>query len=65
MQVDCNIDSVINFLQKRKEEGYETVELIDDVRASGWFDLDQNKKLNFIFSKQEPKVLGIDARTKK
>ena len=65
MLVDCNIDSVINFLQKKKEEGYETVELIDDVRASGWFDLDQNKKLDFIFSKQEPKVLGIDARTKK
>ena len=65
MQVDCNIDSVINFLQKKKEDGYETVELIDDVRASGWFDLDQNKKLDFIFSKQEPKVLGIDARTKK
>ena len=52
MLVDCNIDSVINFLQKKKEEGYETVELIDDVRASGWFDLDQNKKLDFIFSKQ-------------
>ena len=65
MQVDCNIDSIINFLQKKKEEGYETVEFIDDVRASGWFDLDQNKKLDFIFSKQEPKVLGIDARTKK
>ena len=65
MQESCNIDSVINFLQKKKEEGYETVELIDDVRASGWFDLDQNKKLDFIFSKQEPKVLGIDARTKK
>ena len=65
MQVSCNIDSVINFLQKKKEEGYETVELIDDVRASGWFDLNQNKKLDFIFSKQEPKVLGIDARTKK
>lgn len=65
MQIDCNIDSVINFLQKRKEEGYETVEVIDDVRASGWFELDQDKKLNFIYCKQEPKVLGIDARTKK
>ena len=65
MEVCCNIDSVIAFLQKKKEEGYETVELIDDVRASGWFELDQDKKLNFIFCKQEPKVLRIDTRTKK
>lgn len=65
MQVDCNIDSIIDFLQKRKEEGYETVEIIDDARASGWFELNQDKKLNFIFCKQEPKVLGIDTRTNK
>lgn len=60
MKVNCNIDEVIEFLQKRREEGYTSVELIDDTRASGWFSL--NPKLEFIFNKDEPKVLGIDAR---
>lgn len=60
MKVGCNIDEVIDFLWKKKEEGYERVELIDDARALGWFSL--NPKLEFIFNKDEPKVLGIDAR---
>lgn len=63
MRVNCNIDEVIEFLQKKKEEGFQRVEVIDDVRARGWFDL--NPKIDFIFCKSEPKVLGIDARTKK
>lgn len=62
MKVSCNIDEVIDFLQKKKEEGYQKVELIDDARANGWFSLDP--KLEFIFSEYEPKVLGIDARKK-
>lgn len=60
MKVNCNIDEVIEFLQKKREEGYTSVELIDDTRASGWFSL--NPKLEFIFNEGEPKVLGIDAR---
>lgn len=60
MKVNCNIDEVIEFLQKKREEGYTSVELIDDTRANGWFSL--NPKLEFIFNKNEPKVLGIDAR---
>ena len=62
MVVNSNIDEVINFLQKKKEEGYERVEIIDDARASGWSSF--NPKLEFIFSPQEPKVLGIDARNR-
>lgn len=63
MTVNCNIDEVIKFLQKKKEEGYQRVEVIDDARASGWFSL--NPQIEFIFCKSEPKVVGIDARTKK
>lgn len=63
MRVNCNIDEVIEFLQKKKEEGFQRVEVIDDVRASGWFDL--KPKIDFIFCESEPKVVGIDARTKK
>lgn len=63
MTVNCNIDEVIEFLKKKKEEGYQRVEVIDDARAGGWFSL--NPKIDFIFCKSEPNVLGIDARTKK
>lgn len=64
MVISSNIDDVIAFLQQKKEEGYKTVELIDDGRAYGWISLD-GPKLEFIFNKKEPHVLGIDARTKK
>lgn len=63
MLVNCNINDVIDFLQKKREEGYKTVELVDDARANGWITL--NPKLEFIFCKQEPKVIGIDVRTNK
>lgn len=63
MEISSDIDSVIKFLEKKKKEGYESVELIDDARASGWFTL--NPTLKFIYCKQEPGVLGIDIRTKK
>ena len=33
MKVSCNIESVINFLQEQKENGCETVELIDEIRG--------------------------------
>lgn len=64
MVVSSHIDDVIAYLQQKKEEGYKTVELIDDGRAAGWFNLD-GPTLEFIFNKKEPHVLGIDARTKK
>lgn len=43
-------------------EGYKTVELIDDARITGWSDSDPN--LNFIFNKKEPTVVGINATDK-
>lgn len=62
-KVSCRIDEVISYLQKKKLEGYTTVELIDDVRATGWVELEPC--LKFVFKKSEPTVLGIDARSKK
>ena len=35
MVISSNINDVIAFLQQKKEEGYKTVELIDDGRAYG------------------------------
>lgn len=61
MKVNCNINDVIDFLIKQRDEGYTSVELIDDARAFGW--VSKKPELNFIFSKQNPNVLGIDART--
>ena len=60
MTVSCKISDVIEFLTKCQNEGYQTVELIDDSRAVGW--KKENPTLEFIFSNQEPKVIGIDAR---
>lgn len=34
MTISCNINKLIKFLQEKKEEGYKTVELIDDARGS-------------------------------
>ena len=63
MSVDCNIDSVINYLQQMKEKGFKTVEVIDDVRAAGW--MSENPSITFIRSDRYPTLLGIDARTRK
>lgn len=63
MKVSCNIDEVIDFLQKKKEEGYESVELLDDSKAAGWFFV--HPTLEFVFNKNYPKTLCIDARTSK
>lgn len=60
MKVNCNINNVIDFLIKQRDKGYTSVELIDDARNAGW--VCKNPQLNFLFSKQNPNVLGIDAR---
>lgn len=56
-----NIDDVIKYLQKMKEEGYKYVELIDDGRALGW--KSDKPMIDFIVSEDEPYVIGIDARS--
>ena len=47
-------------LQKR-DEGYKYIEVVDDARALGW--KNDKPKIDFIFSPQEPYVIGIDARS--
>lgn len=54
MLVNCNINDVIAFLQQKREEGYETVEIVDDARANGWIDL--IPKLEFIFVNRSLKL---------
>lgn len=63
MIINSDIQDIINFLQEKQKQGYEKVELIDDAREKGWFCL--NPKIEFVFNKNEPKILGIDIRTKK
>ena len=62
MKVSCNINDVIDFLTNKRNEGYTSVEIIDDARAAGWFSLEPT--LEFIFSKSELNVVGIDVRNK-
>lgn len=62
-KISCDIDVVIEYLQKQKTNGYKTVEVIDDDRTNGWFSL--NPTIDFIYNKSEPTVLGIDARKNK
>ena len=57
-KVDANIDSVISFLQQKREEGYKTVEVINKTRSDGWFSLDP--KIEFIFNRSEHTVIGIN-----
>ena len=61
-KISCDIDVVIEYLQKQKTKGYKTVEVIDDDRANGWFS--SNQTIHFIYNESEPTVVGIDARTK-
>ena len=62
MKISCNIQEVISFLIDKMNEGYKTVEAIDDARANGWLEL--NPTIEFIFNKDEHHVVGIDVRTK-
>ena len=62
MKVNCDIGVVISFLIDKMNEGFKTVELIGDARASGWFC--DNPTIEFIFNKREPTVIGINATVK-
>ena len=60
--ISCDIQEVINFLTKRMNEGYKTVELIDKHQANGW--VYANPKLEFIFSERHPTTVGINIMDK-
>lgn len=55
--VNSNIDDVIAYLQKMKDRGYKTVEIIDHDRANGWHN--EKETITFCFNESEPTVLGI------
>ena len=63
IKVSCDINEIIDFLQKKKEEGYQKVEIIDESRANGW--ILPNPTINFIFNDAEPNVVGIDIRNRR
>lgn len=63
-KISSEIDIVIDFLIKMRSEGYRSVELIDKARSCGWVDLN-GETLTFVTNKDEPTVLGIEARNKK
>lgn len=60
MKIKCNIDDVINYLTKMKQDGYRKVEIIDKAREFGWIESDPC--IEFITCDKEPSVLGIDCR---
>ena len=43
-------------------EGYTTVELIDNARANGWFNIDQKLEFTFDSRPHNSKIVGIEAR---
>lgn len=60
-KVSSNIDEIIKFLEEMKENGYKTVELIDNTRGMGW--KSENPTIEFLFNNcKEPTVVGIEAR---
>ena len=59
--VSCNIDEIITYLQRMKDIGYKSVEIIDYWRAQGWEPM-YMPSIDFIVCKEFPTVLGIDMR---
>ena len=46
----------------KMNEGYTTVELIDNARANGWFNIDQKLEFTFDSRPHNSKIVGIEAR---
>ena len=59
--ISCEINEIISYLEKMRDKGYKTVEIIDYWRAEGWQPM-YVPSIDFIVCKGEPKVLGIDMR---
>ena len=64
IRISNNISDVIAFLIDKMNEGYTTVELIDDARAAGWFDLSGEIEFTFDSRPHNSKIVGIEARKK-
>lgn len=63
MTINSDINEIIDYLIKKRDQGYTSVEIIDDHRAAGWIPLEPT--INFVFNDKEPKVVGIDVRKEK
>ena len=63
VKISNRIDEVISFLIDKMNEGYTTVELIDDSRAKGWFNADQKLEFTFDSRPHNSKIVGIEARS--
>lgn len=64
IRINNDISDVISFLIDKMNEGYTTVELIDDARAAGWFDLSGQIEFTFDHRPHNSKIVGIEARKK-
>lgn len=62
VRISNRIDEVISFLIDKMNEGYTTVELIDNARANGWFNIDQKLEFTFDSRPHNSKIVGIEAR---
>ena len=57
--ISGKIDNVIEYLQRMKDKGYKTVEIVDYYRTQGW-ELMGIPNLTFVVNEEYPTVLGID-----
>lgn len=64
VRVSNDIGEVIAFLVDKMNEGYTKVELIDDARAAGWFNMDEKIEFTFDPRPKNSKIVGIEARKK-
>jgi hypothetical protein len=51
---------LFNYLTKKRDQGYTSVEIIDNKRAAGWIPLEPT--IDFVLNDMEPKIVGIDVR---
>lgn len=59
--VSGNINDVISYIQRMRDKGYKTVEVIDYWRVKGWKPM-YVPSIQFVVCDQQPTVLGIDMR---
>lgn len=60
MIIGTDINELIEFLQKAKENGYTQVQVIGKYRKSGWFSENDNYGIEFLKNESYPNVIGIN-----